>query len=731
METLSINFLIKDSPTAVAIVDNDLCFTNHSKIWLKACDRNGSSIIGMSYYDVIPETPEILKKIHKKCLEGESNISDGTKFVKSDNSVQWLKWKINPWKREDNSIGGLIIIQEDITEQKRREELLLTAEKVARIGGWEVDLDTGNVHWTEVTKEIHEVPEDYIPNLEDGINFYKEGDSRDEITRLVSEAIASGEPWDTELQIITAKNNELWVRAKGETEVINGKCIRLFGTFQDIDEKKRTELEYQKVSERLSIATNAAKIGIWDYNLLENELLWDDNMYLLYGVNKEDFTGVYEAWQSGLHPEDKKRGDEEIALAIEGKKDFDTEFRVVWPNGSIRHIKAMAIVQRDESGKAIKIIGTNWDITELKNTKLELIRSQESFSGAFGRSAIGMALVSLEGHWMEVNQSLCTSLGYSEQELKEKTFQEITFQDDLEQDVKIMKDLISRKISSCQIDKRFYHENGKLIHVLITVTAVSDIQGNLSHFIAQIVDITSRIEAEKRLKTLVNVTKEQNESLMNFAHIVSHNLRSHSSNMSMLTKFMAQEKNAGERENIEIMLRKAADSLNETVQHLNEVVLVRTGTLEKMRSISLISTLESVVDTIGALVKEKNAKYEFDISKTHYVNAVPAYLESILLNLFTNSLKYSSPQRVPEIKISSKIKTEYIEVRFSDNGQGINLDRHGEKIFGMYKTFHRHKDAKGIGLFITKNQIESMYGSIAVESELDVGTTFILNFKKA
>jgi len=731
LETLSINFLIKDSPTAVAIVDNDLCFTNHSKIWLKACDRNGSSIIGMSYYDVIPETPEILKKIHKKCLEGESNISDGTKFVKSDNSVQWLKWKINPWKREDNSIGGLIIIQEDITEQKRREELLLTAEKVARIGGWEVDLDTGNVHWTEVTKEIHEVPEDYIPNLEDGINFYKEGDSRDEITRLVSEAIASGEPWDTELQIITAKNNELWVRAKGETEVINGKCIRLFGTFQDIDEKKRTELEYQKVSERLSIATNAAKIGIWDYNLLENELLWDDNMYLLYGVNKEDFTGVYEAWQSGLHPEDKKRGDEEIALAIEGKKDFDTEFRVVWPNGSIRHIKAMAIVQRDESGKAIKIIGTNWDITELKNTKLELIRSQESFSGAFGRSAIGMALVSLEGHWMEVNQSLCTSLGYSEQELKEKTFQEITFQDDLEQDVKIMKDLISRKISSCQIDKRFYHENGKLIHVLITVTAVSDIQGNLSHFIAQIVDITSRIEAEKRLKTLVNVTKEQNESLMNFAHIVSHNLRSHSSNMSMLTKFMAQEKNAGERENIEIMLRKAADSLNETVQHLNEVVLVRTGTLEKMRSISLISTLESVVDTIGALVKEKNAKYEFDISKTHYVNAVPAYLESILLNLFTNSLKYSSPQRVPEIKISSKIKTEYIEVRFSDNGQGINLDRHGEKIFGMYKTFHRHKDAKGIGLFITKNQIESMYGSIAVESELDVGTTFILNFKKA
>jgi len=708
-----------------------MCFISHSKVWLQEFAQGYSSINGQSYYEVLLDTPEGIKKIHKECLRGKSHLSNGTKVVHSNASLQWLKWKINAWRDESGEIGGLIIIQEDITEEKRREELLMKSERVARIGGWEVDVEVGKVYWTQITREIHEVEDDYVPNLEEGINFYKKGRSRIEITRLVSEAMVSGAPWDIELQIVTAKGNELWVRSKGETEIVNGKCVRIYGTFQDIDDKKKIELEYQQVSDRLAIATKAAQIGIWDYNLVENELVWDDNMYLLYGVDKKDFSGVYEAWQSGLHPEDKERGEKEIALAIAGKKDFDTEFRIIWPDGSIRHIKARATIQRDKDGVAIKMIGANWDITELKTTKLELIRSQESFTDAFGKSAIGMALVDMEGKWIEVNQSLCTSFGYSREQLLKKTFQEITFPEDLEKDLEIMENLISRKKSSWQLEKRFYHKTGNLVFVMLTVTSVNDIDGNLSHFICQISDITSRIEAEKRLQTLVEVTKGQNESLMNFAHIVSHNLRSHSSNMSMLTKFLSQEKNPKEKQNIEGMLDKAVDSLNETVEHLNEVVLIKTGSLEKMRSASLITTTNRVEDNISALLKEKEATCKFNISKTHFVNVVPAYLDSILLNLFTNSLKYASDKRKPQIEVSSKIKNDFIEVRFSDNGQGIDLKRYGQKIFGMYKTFHKHKDAKGIGLFITKNQIESMYGSIAVESEIDRGTTFTLKFKKA
>ncbi|MGB5821841.1 MAG: PAS domain-containing protein [Saonia sp.] len=603
MNTLSTNFLIKDSPTAVAIFDTNMCFISHSEVWLQEFATTHSHIVGESYYDIIPNTPEGLKAIHMDCLKGHSVKNKVQKFIHSNGAVQWLKLKVNTWKDEDGNIGGLIIVQEDVTEEKRREKLLMKVKSVARIGGWEVDLINNKILWTEVTKEIHEVPKDFEPDLEKGINFYKEGKHREEITRLVSETIQNGTPWDTELQIVTAKGRDLWVRAKGEGEMVNNQCIRIYGTFQDIDEKKKAELLYQKISDRLAIATNAAHIGIWDYDIVENTLVWDDNMYGIYGLNKKDFNGDVEAWEASIHPEDKERSQKEVEMAIAGVKEFNTEFRVVCPNGDIRFIKAESTVRRDSEGNPLRMIGANWDITEEKR-------------------------------------------------------------------------------------------------------------------------------AEQKLKKLLEITSEQNNSLLNFAHIVSHNLRSHSSNLSMLSGFLSQEENADEKQNLLNMLANATESLNETVLHLNEVVQTKTGALDKMKRVNLYQTLMGVKKNLSVLLKEKEAICNIDIPKGEYINAIPAYLDSILLNLFTNSLKYSSPQRTPVITVLSEEKEDQIIITFTDNGLGIDLERHGKKLFGMYKTFHRHKDAKGIGLFITKNQIEAMNGKIEVESKVDVGTTFTLYFEK-
>ena len=521
------------------------------------------------------------------------------------------------------------------------------------------------------------------------------------------------------------------MRTKGKAEFVGGKCIGYLGTIQDIDKQKRSDINYKEATERLAIATKGAGVGIWDYDVVENNLVWDENMYRLYGINKNDFSGVYEAWQSSIHPEDIERCTQEVTMAISGEKDFNTEFRVVWPDGQIRYITAIAVTQKDEDGNAIKMIGTNWDITALKRAQLELRRSEESFTGAFENSASGMAIVDLDGKWLRVNPSLCASLGYSERELFNLTFQDITHPEDLNKDLKLLNKVIKGEIATYHIDKRYYHKKGNIVHTILTVTAVYDIGGKLSHFISQIIDISSRIEAEKRLTTLINVTKEQNNNLLNFAHIVSHNLRSHSGNLAMLTGFLLKEKDKEERKNLDNMLKNAADSLEETVQHLNEVVQVKTGALDKLESVSLLNTVNSVKKNINALIKQKRAVCNINISKSHFVNAVPAYLESILLNLFTNSLKYNAPDRSPVLDITSAKNKDQIIITFKDNGLGIDLDRHGDKIFGMYKTFHKHKDSKGIGLFITKNQIEAMNGKIEVQSKVGSGSTFTLYFKEA
>jgi PAS domain S-box-containing protein len=602
LETLLTSSFIKDYPASVVIVNPEMQIIDHSKLWLKELENLSGSPIGLPIYDVINTPTEEFSKRCEECLAGGEQVKIIQELNQPELKTKWLEWTISPWTENPGKINGLIIVKDDITETKKKEELLLKSKSIARIGGWEIDLLANTMHWTQVTKEIHEVPEDYVPNLEEGINFYKKGVDRNKISNMVSDAINEGLPWDTELRIITAKGKELWVRAKGEVELVNNKAVRLYGTFQDIDEKKRVELKYNEVADRLAIATKAASIGIWDYNVVDNILVWDDNMYKLYGLNKKNFSGVVEAWESSVHPDDIAPSQELLQRALNGEIEFDTEFRVVWPNGEIRHIRAIAFTHKDNNGNALKMIGTNWDIT--KNKK-----------------------------------------------------------------------------------------------------------------------------AEKKLKNLLETTSEQNNSLMNFAHIVSHNLRSHSSNLSMLTGFLSQEGDNNEKDRLIKMLCEASESLDETVQHLTEVVQVKIDAVDKMRPVNLYETIIGVEKNLAVLLKEKNTKCEVKVEKNLQINAIPAYMDSILLNLFTNSIKYSYPKRSLILEITAERKGQYTMVTFSDNGQGIDLKRHGNAIFGMYKTFHKHKDAKGIGLFITKNQIESMNGKIEVDSQVNKGTNFRLYFE--
>jgi len=730
LKTLAVDFLLKESPNAIAIVDTKLNFISYSNQWQRNFTLNDADITNKHLFDVTIETPDLFKTVIENGINGKEDINNGQKFVLPSGKIQWLKWKILPSTFETNGFDGAIIFLDDLTVDKKEIELLHKAEEVARIGCWELDLKTGLVNWTKTTKDIHEVDEDFTPNLEEGINFYKKGIHRDNITNLVSTALSDGKPFDTELIIVTAKGNEVWVSAKGEVEMVNGKAARLVGTFQDIDERKKVQIAHEEISERLKITTQTAKIGTWDYDLLENELEWDPEMYKIFDVKKEQFSGAFEAWSSTIHPNDKERAVAATNDAINGIKDFDEEFRIIHQNGSVRYIKGLSKTIRDFNGKAIKMTGANWDITELRSAELKLARSTELFSETFEHSSIGMALVSPELKWLKINKSLSQSLGYSEEELLKMRTTDITHPEDLTNSQVFKTEVFNSSGHNLQLQKRFFHKDGNIVHAIIGVTPVKDLNGNPSHTITQFLDITSRIESQKKLEALVEVTKSQNESLTNFAHIVSHNLRSHSTNMTMLSKFLNEEKDEDERENLNRMITSATESLSETIDHLNDVVLVKTGALEKLQSISILNTINQITKSINGLLEEQSATIKIDVSKSHFVNAVPAYLESIFLNILTNALKYRSSKRTPVIEIKSKIKGDFIQISFRDNGLGIDLEKHGDKIFGMYKTFHKHKDAKGIGLFITKNQIEAMSGTISIDSIVDNGTTIFIELKR-
>ncbi|NVN95932.1 MAG: CHASE domain-containing protein [Bacteroidetes bacterium] len=198
---------------------------------------------------------------------------------------------------------------------------------------------------------------------------------------------------------------------------INGKIEGAVVTFVDITERKKTENELKEITTRLTLATKAGGVGVWDLDIVNNILVWDDQMFALYGIKKENFIGAYETWLVGLHPEDKIKGDEAIQKAIAGEKEFDIEFRVIWPDSSIHNIRALAIVERDSNGKALKLIGTNWDITSEKQAETILNQTRQNYETFFNTIDDFLFVLDEKGNVIHTNITVNQRLGYTKEEL--------------------------------------------------------------------------------------------------------------------------------------------------------------------------------------------------------------------------------------------------------------------------------------------------------------------------
>ena len=257
-------------------------------------------------------------------------------------------------------------------EKDRLYRMLLDSQAVAHIGAYETSLiatefDSNTWSASPEIYNIFGIDETYPHTLAGWVGFIHP-DSQKELLAYHKQVVDEGKRFDHQYKIIRINDGvERWVQGTGKIVYDDNLTpIKMLGTIQDITERKHAEDKLQEMTHRFSLASAAGGVGIWDFDPVNNRLIWDDQMYRIYGIDETQFSGAYEVWKAGLHPEDLARGDAEIQMALNGERNFDTEFRVLWPDGSTHHIRALAIVQRDASGQPLRMIGTNWDITEHK-----------------------------------------------------------------------------------------------------------------------------------------------------------------------------------------------------------------------------------------------------------------------------------------------------------------------------------------------------------------------------
>ena len=608
-----------------------------------------------------------------------------------------------------------------IVEQKTLERYAHILEGTD-VGAWQWNIQTGEVifdrKWPEILgyslEELGEISEDTWsefahPDDLEACDELMKAHFRGETDYYISEA-----------RMRHKNGHWIWVKDKGK--VVSWTKDRqpewMAGFHEEI-----TEIKARLETKKHFIDQAPTAIAMFDKNLnylaASNKWIEDYNLQELDILGKchyDIFPEVKDEWKK-IHLECLKgavrRNDRDSFI----NKDGQTQW-LSW------EVKPWYTVDDTIGG----LLMSTTDISAKIESEEKRQISEQKFRGSFENAAIGMALLDPNGKWLQVNQRICEITGYSKEELFDLTFQDITHPEDLEADLNLLEELVQGKREFYHMDKRYFHKNGHIVYINLAVSLVRDHHKKPLFFVSQITDISKEKRAEQEINSILKLTKEQNNRLKNFAHIVSHNLRSHSSNFGMLLDLYTQDHPEHSDSEIIKMLYLASTNLKDTIQHLNEVILLNSEENTQVK-VDLKQSLKLTIDSVFALLKNSDVKVIDTIPEDIYISAVPAYLESILLNFTTNAIRYRSEDRSSFVKFSIFRKDGKIQLHIEDNGLGIDLNRYGKKLFGMYKTFHNKKDSRGIGLFITKNQIEAMGGKVEVESEVNKGTIFKIQFK--
>ena len=297
----------------------------------------------------------------------------------------WMDLEGQPIRDPSNNVVAFLIVAMDVTRHveheaalERNEDLFNQTQRIARIGSWEYDPATQACRWSAETFHLYGLPPAAAPpGLSAGFDKFVEP-HRPIIEAAFNQCVAMGVPFDVEVQLRRPDGHEPWVRCIGNAETEGGRVVRVAGAIQDIDERKRAELEVARLADRISLATRSAGIGIWEYDFPSGKLIWDDSMLRLYGLARHEFTGRLSCWENAVHPEDLQDARKAFDRATTGLGDFDIEFRIRHPNGEIRHIKGHIRVVRDRDKAPLCAYGVNYDITREHADELALKTSEQN-----------------------------------------------------------------------------------------------------------------------------------------------------------------------------------------------------------------------------------------------------------------------------------------------------------------------------------------------------------------
>lgn len=513
-----------------------ICLADFNGRFLRI-NKAGSFLLGYSEEEILyhsfdefihPEDKDIATNEMQHLKNGETSFAFENRYITKQGNIIWLSWYCNSSMEE----GLIYATAKNITEEKKLRELNRQVSSLAKIGSWQVDLVNQNLYWSDEVHQLHETnPKLFVPNLEGAINFYRE-DFRQMVESSIKKSITTGEPFDYEAILVTAKKKERWVRAIGNAEFVDGECKRIYGSFQNIHDRKHTEeklvdseQKYRQLALKLQLQqlhlTNAqevAKVGSWETELPSLKVTWSDETYRIFGTDRESFEPTHEKFLEYVHPLDRDKVDKAFTDSI-----FDSiqsnniiEHRIVTTSGEIKAIEERWKITYNNKGEALLVIGSCQDITERKKAEILLQESENKFRSLIENSSDMLTLITADGRMEYISPSVEKTFGYTNEENKTRQAMEVIHPDDVPEAIKVLENAFKNPGVPFASTVRNRKKDGTYIWVEGTVTNMLHVPG-VNAIAANIHDITERKKAEELIlkanERFEKVTEATNDAI--------------------------------------------------------------------------------------------------------------------------------------------------------------------------------------------------------------------------
>ncbi len=528
---------------------------------------------------------------------------------------------------------------------------------------------------------------------------------------------------------VNKRGDIMFMEISGHLINYNGRKVS-FIQVNDLTEKEHTLAQFKESQAKLKTATKIARLGYWQLRADGTERYWSDEVYEIWGVTRDTFEVNFDSFLNTIHAIDREAFAAEQAAFHSWKKTFDLEYRIILPDGSIRWVYEKGNLLEDEYGNPVIFQGMVQDITPQRLLTLSLEESNKRYEYVTKASFDAIWDWDLLTGTFYRGEGFKHIFGYDPEQMDNNvgSWKKHLHLDDQHRVITGINSFIAGDGEIWQDEYRYMKADGTYAYVADKGFVIRDKDGKGTRIVGAMQDISKRKKDEEALKSFADDLYKRNKELHEFGYIVSHNLRSPVANIMGITMLLELDKTDPETIDKCINdLKYSIHRLDDVIRDLSKILSITDGSAGWTKeNIDVTTILGNVSTDLKEAIVHSNAIVDMP-SASYILNSNKSYLYSVLFNLIGNAIKYRS-EKDPDIKVTIDQSAESTTIKISDNGIGIDLEKHGNDLFKPYKRFSKHLEGKGLGLFLVKSHVEALNGTISIESKPGKGTTFTIVF---